>query len=92
MIGFECEFVEQPPKNLQSKCPICLQLTLPITTFSFVTAVDFKTIQRLFETKIRKMLKVFFVTCRTWLLFSFDLLDASFTESLPTAGDLVRIT
>ncbi len=24
MIGFECEFVEQPPKYLQSECPICL--------------------------------------------------------------------
>ena len=24
--GYECEFVERPPKHFQSKCPICLQI------------------------------------------------------------------
>ena len=25
-MGYECEFVEQPPNELQSECPICLQI------------------------------------------------------------------
>ena len=25
-IGFECEFVEDPPQWLQTECPICLQI------------------------------------------------------------------
>ena len=24
--GFECQFVEEPPRSLQSECPICLQI------------------------------------------------------------------
>ena len=26
VVGFECEFVEDPPKYLQTECPICLQI------------------------------------------------------------------
>ena len=26
VVGFECEFVEEPPKYLQSECPVCLQI------------------------------------------------------------------
>ena len=26
IVGFECEFVEEPPKYLQTECPVCLQI------------------------------------------------------------------
>ena len=26
VIGFDCEFLEPPPENLQTSCPVCLQI------------------------------------------------------------------
>ncbi len=26
IVGFECEFLEPPPENLQTECPVCLQI------------------------------------------------------------------
>ncbi len=26
VMGFDCEFLEPPPENLQTRCPICLQI------------------------------------------------------------------
>ncbi len=37
--GFDCEFVEKPPRTIQIECPICLVVESP--TMSPVVGTDF---------------------------------------------------
>lgn len=68
------------------------RLSSPLTALALVRAVHSKVIQQLLQSLVGKQGEIFIVACWTSMVGSFDLMNTLLTETLSTAGGLVRLS